>query len=198
MKVNIKEKYLGIYKTVGKIFLPKPAKLVISMFSSDKCLFSPYKEILIKKYGEVDFESNTQPFNFTDYYEEEFGEKLVQKLFSFSTLIEQDELSEIKIETNELENNFRNETIKIDIARTKRKINLDPGYITLTKYILASTKDGPSRIYLGHGINAEITLRYINKSFIPCEFTYPNYKTMNYISFLNSVRKKYKIQLKDN
>jgi len=174
---------------VGKIFLPKLAKLIISMFTSDKCLFDLYKEALVKNFGEVDIESNAQSFNFTDYYEKEFGKNLIQKLFSFSTLIRQDELAEIKIITNSIENN---------ITHSKRKINLDPGYITLTKYILASTKDGPSRIYLDQGIYAEITLRFINKSFVPGdEYTYPNYKTNEYVSFLNSVRQKYKLQLRE-
>ena len=183
---------------MGKIFLPRPAKLIISMFSSDKYLFSPYKEMLIKKFGEIDIESNTQPFNFTDYYKEEFGENLIQKLFSFSTLIRQDELAEIKRITNDLEINFVRENVKKNMPRLKRKINLDPGYITLDKYILASTKNGPSRIYLNQGIYAEITLRFINKSFVPCEYTYPNYMTTEYINFLNSVRQKYKLQLRGN
>ena len=183
---------------MGKIFLPKPAKFIISMFTSDKFLFSLYKEELVKRFGEVDIESNTQPFNFTDYYEEEFGENLMQKLFSFSTLIRQDELAEIKIITNDLENNNIDKNIKKNTTHHKRKINLDPGYITLDKYILASTKNGPSRIYLNQGIYAEITLRFINKSFVPCEYTYPNYKTNEYINFLNSVRLKYKLQLRKN
>ena len=183
---------------MGKIFSPEPAKLIISMITSDKYLFSLYKEILIKRFGEVDIESNTQPFNYTDYYEEEFGENLMQKLFSFSTLIRQDELAEIKIITNVLENNNIDKNIKTNITHHKRKINLDPGYITLNKYILASTKNGPSRIYLNQGIYAEITLIFINKSFVPCEYTYPNYKTCEYIIFLASVRKKYKLQLKEN
>ena len=182
---------------MGKIYLPKPAKLIISIFTSDKCLFSLYKDVLIKRFGEVDIESNTQPFNFTDYYEEEFGKNLMQKLFSFSTLIRQDELAEIKIITNSIENNIENENIKNNMAHNKRKINLDPGYITLNKYILASTKNGPSRIYLKQGIYAEITLRFINKSFVPCEYTYPNYKTNEYINYLNSVRQKYKLQLRE-
>jgi len=183
---------------VGKIFSPKPAKLVISMFTSNKQLFSIYKEALIKKFGEVDTESKNQSFNYTDYYEEEFGENLIQKLLSFSTLIRQDNLAEIKIITNDLEKKNLEKNIKTNIAHNKRKINLDPGYITLNKYILASTKNGPSRIYLNQGIYAEITLRFINKSFISCEYTYPNYKTNEYINFLNSVRQKYKLQLKEN
>ena len=182
---------------MGKIFLAKPAKLIISMITSDKCLFDLYKEELIKKFGEVDIESNAQPFDFTDYYEEEFGKNLMQKLFSFSSLVGMGELAEIKIITNSIENNFKNENIKNNLTHPKRKINLDPGYITLDKYILASTKNGPSRIYLNQGIYAEITLRFINKSFVTCEYTYPNYKTNEYIIFLNSVRQKYKVQLRD-
>lgn len=168
------------------------------MFTSDKSLFNLYKEELIKRFGEVDIESNVQPFNFTNYYKEEIGENLIQKLFSFSTLIRQDELAEIKIISNDLENNNIDKNTKINVTHRKRKINLDPGYITLDKYILASTKNGPSRIYLNQGIYAEITLRFINKSFVPCdEYTYPNYKTNEYINFLNSVRLKYKLQLRD-
>ena len=168
------------------------------MFTSDKNLFVLYKEELVKRFGEVDIESNIQPFDFTDYYEKEFGKKLIQKLFSFSTLIRQDELAEIKIITNSIENDFKNENIKNNVTHHKRKINLDPGYITLDKYILASTKNGPSRIYLNQGIYAEITLRFINKSFVTCEYTYPNYKTSEYINYLNSVRQKYKLQLREN
>ena len=183
---------------MGKISFPKPAKLIMSMFTSDEYLFGQCKDILIDKFGKIDMESNAQPFNFTDYYEKEFGKKLIQNLFSFSTLIRQDELAEIKRITNDLESNFSRNNIKKNISGLKRKINLDPGYITLNKYILASTKDGPSRIYLDQGIYAEITLRFINKSFVPCEYTYPNYKTNEYVNFLNSVRQKYKLQLREN
>ena len=181
---------------MGKLFQPKPAKLIISMFTSDKNMFGLYKEELIKRFGEVDIESNIQPFDFTDYYENEFGKKLIQKLFSFSTLVRQDELAEIKIITNKLENKNIDKNITKNRTHHKRRINLDPGYITLNKYILASTKNGPSRIYLNQGIYAEITLRFINKSFVPCEYTYPNYKTDEYINFLNAVRQKYKLQLR--
>ena len=41
-----------------------------------------------------------------------------------------------------------------------RPLNLDPGYLTLGKLVLASTKDFAHRIYLGRGIYAEVTLYY--------------------------------------
>jgi len=182
---------------VGKIVFPKPVKLILSMISSDEYFINFYKDLLIKKFGKVDLESNIQPFNFTNYYEREFGKDLIQKLFSFDSLIKINKLSEIKKTTNDLENDpIIKENIKKNISLSGRKINLDPGYISLDKFILASTKNGPSRIYLNNGIYGEITLRFINKTFIPCEYTYPNYKTTEYIGYLNSVRQKYKLQLK--
>lgn len=182
---------------MGKINFPKPAKLIISMISSDVYLFNFFKEALIKSFSKVDLESNIQPFNFTNYYEKEFGKDLIQKLFSFDFLIKPDQLPEIKKITNDLENNLIiKKNIEKDISLNRRKINLDPGYITLNKFILASTKNGPSRIYLDNGIYAEITLRFINKSFVPGEYTYSNYKTLEYINFLNKVRQRYKLQLR--
>lgn len=182
---------------MGKISFPKPAKLIISVIVSDIGLFNLFKEKLIKIFGKIDIESNVQPFIFTNYYENEFGKNLMQKLFSFYTPIKQSILPKIKRITNNLENNCINEDVIQNKIFFKRKINLDPGYITLNKFILASTKNGPTRIYLSHGIYAEITLNFINKSFVPCEYTYPNYKTNEYISFLNRVRQKYKLQLRE-
>lgn len=181
---------------MGKIHFSKPAKLIISMIGSDIHLLIFYKEALIKRFSKIDLESNIQPFNFTNYYEQEFGKDLIQKLFSFDSLIKPDQLPGIKKITNDLESNFINKNIKKNIYLPRRKINLDPGYITLNKFILASTKNGPSRIYLNGGIYAEITLRFISQSFIPCEYTYSNYKTLDYINFLNQVRQKYKLQLR--
>ena len=123
---------------MGKIFSPKPVKLVISMFTSGNKIFEVYQKLLIKKFGEVDIESNTQIFNYTDYYEDEFGQNLMQKLLSFSTLIRPEELVEIKTITNDLEKNNITKDINSDINEYKRIINIDPGYISLDKFIPVS------------------------------------------------------------
>ena len=41
-----------------------------------------------------------------------------------------------------------------------RPLNLDPGLLTLGKFMLATTKDQGHRIYLRDGIFAEVTLHY--------------------------------------
>ena len=163
------------------------------MISSKESMFQIYETLLQKNFGQIDGKSCIQPFNFTDYYEKEFGKNLLQKIISFKKLIDSNQLAEIKIITNELENYI----LENDIITNRRNINLDPGYISLDKFILASTKNGPSRIYLQKGIYAEITLRFQNKSFIPNEFTYLNYQSKEYIHFLNSIRQKYKLELRE-
>jgi len=182
---------------MGRIYFPKPVKLVVSIFGSQAILLNYYKDLLIKEFGSVDQESDIQSFNFTEYYREEFGNGLIQKLYSFENLIKPERLSQIKIKTNTLEY-INTDKIKLNNKHYPgpRKVNIDPGYISLDKFILASTKNGPARIYLNNGIYAEITLRFINKSFVPVEFTYSNYKTENFIDFLNKIRQIYKLQLR--
>ena len=82
----------------------------------------------------------------------------------------------------------------------KRKINLDPGYITLAKVVLASTKNYSHRIYLGKGIYAELALLYKNRQFIAMPYTYNDYKDIRYLNMFMKVRdflKKPREQIKE-
>ncbi len=182
---------------MGKIRYPNPTKLIFSIISNQDKLFWEAKKLLVDFFGEIDLESEYQAFNFTNYYRDEMGDQLKQKLISFEKLILPERLSQVKCDSNRWEfllstgsNSFTKEEIK-------RKVNLDPGYLTLHKFILASTKNGPARIYLKKGIYAEITLRFIKKSYHPLEWTYQNYQTESYISFFNKVREVYKKQIKE-
>jgi hypothetical protein len=181
---------------MGEITYPKPAKLIISIISSREELFSEGEKHLINIFGSIDMESEYQSFDFTDYYKNEMGTYLKQKLVSFEKLIIPDKISQIKCDCNalELQLSFDKDN---NAKRKSRKVNFDPGYLTLGKFVLASTKNGAARIYLKQGIYAEITLRYVRKSFRPLEWTYKNYKTDLFINFLNKVREKYKVQLKE-
>ena len=183
---------------MGKILPPNPVKLIFSIISAEDDLFYEAKDLLISYFGNIDMESDFQPFDYTSYYRDEMGDRLKQKLISFQKLILPDRLSNIKIKSNEWElilSNARNDCID-KVLEKKRRVNLDPGYITLNKFILASTKNGPARIYLKQGIYAEITLRFMNSTYNPLEWTYQNYKTELYISFLNSAREQYKREIR--
>ncbi|MBU4128896.1 DUF4416 family protein [bacterium] len=166
----------------------KPAKLIVGMFTNRLGLFEEALKVLEKKYGPVDYKSPLLPFDKTDYYKEEFGKDLKRKFYSFKKLIEAEDLPKVKIFANNLEKKLSEEG--------NRSINLDPGYLTPAKLVLATTKDYQHRIYYGKGIYGEVTLRYKKKSFIPWEWTYPDYRTEEYIEIFNHIRKIYMEQLK--
>lgn len=172
---------------MGKIKQKEKVKLIVGMLSADKKLFEKAVKILIKKYGGVDFESSVIDFKFTNYYQDEMGKNILRKFISFKNLINPENLSKIKIITNKIEEKFLN-------PEGKRLINLDPGYITLGKLILATTKNQQHRVYLQKGIFAEVTLRYKNKTFQSWEWTYPDYRTEKYVKIFNNIRNIYKNQ----
>lgn len=173
---------------MGKVALtPKYAKFFIGFISNDTALFQKVKTILIKKFGPTDIESNILEFNSTTYYNKEMGEGLKRKFLSFNRLVNLEDINITKILSNKLEKKFSIEG--------KRRINIDPGYITLSKVSLLTTKDYYHRIYLGKGIYGEVTLYYKDKTFRPFEWTYPDYKSKDYIDFFNKVREIYALQL---
>ena len=85
---------------------PTKVKLIVGAISNSIDLFKETKDILIKKYGPVDFESPVMDFNQTDYYKSEMGEDLKKIFFSFERLISSEKIKEIKIDTNSIEENF--------------------------------------------------------------------------------------------
>lgn len=160
------------------------AKLIVGMISKNIEFFEKAIAFLEKKFGKIEFESSIFDFNFTNYYEKEFGKNLKRKFVIFKRLVRQDYLARIK-----------NLTIKIEKelpdSAGKRRVNLDPGLLTDSKLVLASTKDFSHRIYLGNFIFAELTLSFQNKTFTPFPWTYPDYKTKDYLDFFNQVRNLY-------
>jgi len=167
-----------------------PVKLIVGMFTAQPELFDVAEARLSAEFGPTDYESEVLPFDTTTYYAAEFGENLHRKFVSFAELIEPGELAGIKLFTNALEMELA--------AGGKRRINLDPGYLSLVKLVLATTKDWQHRIYLGRGIFAEVTLRFQKGSFRPWEWTYPDYRSQEYISIFNHIRWIYREQLRES
>ena len=95
-------------------------------------------------------------------------------------VIDPSTLADIKLLTNDIE--------AIYSQNGKRRVNLDPGYITLAKIVLASTKNYSHRIYLGKGIYAELALFYKNHQFIAMPYTYNDYKDQTYLVMFMKVR----------
>ncbi|HUI45775.1 MAG TPA: DUF4416 family protein [Nitrospirota bacterium] len=172
---------------------PLPVKLFVGMLSPEPELFKACAEILGSEYGPVEYESDLFSWNNTDYYCDEMGENILRKFLFFERVMDPGKLPSVKHFTIGLEKRFA--IFERDSLR--RRINIDPGYVTEAKVVLATTKDFAHRLYIGDNLYGEVTLRYSTKerSFIPHEFTYPDFRTDVYLALFNGVRESLRVAL---
>jgi len=104
-------------------------------------------------------------------------------------LIHPEALVEVKLQTNEIENAY--------LTRGNRRINIDPGYISPERLILATGKNYIHRVYLTKGIYADLTLIFKKGSFRPLEWTYRDYADPEMIGYLNELREAYMEKLRE-
>lgn len=172
---------------MGPISPPSPVKLMVGMLSADQSLMEEAAARLAELYGPIDIVSPTMPFNWTNYYRDEMGERLLRRFVAFERLIQPDEIAAIKLATNLLEEQFA-AALAAAGSGPPRPINLDPGYVSPSKLVLASTKDFAHRIYLADGIYAEVTLAYVRGRWQSHACTFPDYGSGTYDDFLTAVR----------
>lgn len=133
------------------------------------------------EFGEVAQRSKVIPFTHTDYYCKEMGKDLLRQWFVFDKLIKPDVLADLKHHSNEIEKKYLNEN-------AGRTVNIDPGLITMSNLILASTKNYAHRIYIGRGIYGEVTMIFKNHEFRPLDWTYPDYEETVALDFFQDAR----------
>lgn len=174
---------------MGAIRSLRPVNLICGLISNDPDLMKRAVQLLSGWTGPTDAVSEAWPFYSTDYYELEMGENLLKQFFSFERLIDPAQLAHMKVLTNDLEKRIIRDCA---LPETHRPVNLDPGYLTLSKLVLATTKDYSHRLYLREGIYAESTLHFEGGKWIPWPWTYPDYAETRYHGFFEQVRELYK------
>jgi hypothetical protein len=168
---------------VGKPRIPVNVKYFCAITFSDIVLYEKTNKYLEDRFGKIEIISAIYDFKFTKYYFLEMGGNLKKQLLSFEKLCPPDDLPSFKLVTNDIEDRFT--------VDEKRKINLDPGYLSAGKVVLATTKNFDHRIYLGKGIYGDVQLRYRGNKFHTNSWTYPDYRDMKVIEFLARLRKVY-------
>jgi hypothetical protein len=171
---------------------PRPVNLISGLISNDPDLVARAVRMLCEYAGPTDAVSPLWPFDSTDYYELEMGEGLQRQFVSFERLIDPGDLAHQKVLSNELERRIGYEC---GLPAGQRRVNLDPGYLTLSKLVLATTKDYSHRLYLRDGIYAESTLHFENGRWTVWPWTYPDYADARYHAFFEQVRELYKAKL---
>lgn len=122
--------------------------------------------------------SAPMPFEASGYYASEMGTELRKILVAAATPRDPGELAAWKTATNQLEAEYAR--LPKDVGSEhgqQRPLNLDPGYVSQSKLVLATVKDRDHRIYVGDGIFAEVTLRYLRSGWTDNPWTYPDYRT---------------------
>lgn len=173
---------------------PQPVKLICGLLSGDIDLLRRARQLLVRRFGPVDLESDVWSFEETDYYEEEMGPDLKRLFLSFERPSHLDALAGIKHETNAIEEKIAEQCLALEIPRP---VNLDPGYVDLGKLVLATTKDRSHRIYIGQRIYAEVTLHFMNGRWQTWPWTYPDYRRAEYHEFFTRVRERLRAQRRE-
>ncbi len=147
------------------------------------------KHALISRWGKIDYDGHDYLFDVTDYYEPEMGSPLYRRIVSFEELMTPTLLVDMKIACNQVERMLAQNGARI--------INLDAGYIDHHKVVLASAKGAGHKIYLDHGIWADLACRFKGGVFQPFEWSFPDFRELRYQKDLSDIRTIYLEQLKD-
>ena len=169
---------------MGEIQNHKPVMLLLAVTSRyDEGLDWTVQQAE-SRFGPVADVSQRFAFNETQYYLASMGDDLKKQLIVFTTLIDPAEIADIKRLTNEWESAFKS----ANDYEEARPVNIDPGYLTEAKLVLATTKDRDHRIYLRDGIYAEVTLHYRGKRWQSSRWTYDDYQRDDFQEFLTACR----------
>jgi hypothetical protein len=169
---------------MGQVQDPTPVLLIIAASSRYNAALNWGRDRAFDSFGDSALSSPAFDFTETDYYTATMGAGLKKQFFAFERLVDPSQLAGIKRSTNEWEAKYAG----LGLHPEPRPLNLDPGYITPAKLVLASTKDHAHRIYLRDGIYAEVTLSFRGRKWQPLESTYPDYRRDDYQRFFTECR----------
>ena len=157
-------------------------KFFCGILVNDSIDLEQLNQTIEKEYGTVELITEPLDFKETDYYFKEMGNVKRYWIF-FKDLTSLDALADYKILANKIEATY--------LSSTGRDVNIDPGYLTAAKVVLASTKNFTHRIYIGKNMFAEVTLYFKKGSFRDWPWSYADYKSDYGIKLFNNIRKDY-------
>lgn len=177
---------------MGQIREVKPVKFIVGILAISEELLGEARELIGTRLGPIESLSDVWPFTGSQYYAKEMSSALLRQFVSITEPADPAGLVEMKLASNQAELD--------DAAKrsrgSNRAINLDPGYITPAKLVLATTKDYSHRVYLGRDIYAEATLHYHAGTWQAWPWTYPDYAASTYHEFFTQVRSRLLVQLR--
>ena len=164
-------------------------KLIVGFIYPTEEIYREALAIMCEHFGEVELECEQFSFSreFSTYYDEELGGEGLRRIVSFKETVSPDRQAEIKLFTNSVENDFAKRL-------GTRCVNIDPGFLSHGRLMLATTKKTGFRIPLSDGIYTELTLYYARGEWQKLPWTYRDYQSPRVQEFLTKVRKMYLAQ----
>jgi hypothetical protein len=145
-------------------------KLLFAIMYSDSEDLDSVLITLKREFGEILMQGMEYDFNFTTYYENEFGKDLKKRLIIFDKNISKKDLVKVRIRTGEIEEEFS--------ESEKRKVNIDPGYISKTELVLGTMKQRSFKEDLGQGVYAHKVVSFLDQEIEFFRHTFADYKIM--------------------
>ncbi len=169
---------------MGLLAPHRPVLFLCAAFSRHSAALAWGLERAQAAWGPIVLESELFEHRETHYYDSTMGTDLKKVFWAFETLADPALLVERKLQTNAWEVEYQQSAGHPE----PRPLNLDPGYLTEAKLVLASTKDRDHRLYLDRGIYAEGTLFFNRGEWKTRPWTYPDYQRSDYHAFFTRCR----------
>ena len=160
------------------------AKLIIgAIYADPQWLINAISSMQILRW-KIQHQSQVFPFDQTDYYSTEMGEGLKRCFLSIRGLQSLAFSAGWKLKTAEIEQQLS--------SKGKRRINLAPGYLDLSRVVLLSGKEGSHKIYLRNGVWADLVLLKDKGGYRNFPWTFPDIRTGRYDDFFLQLRAEFK------
>lgn len=174
--------------------LPAPSLLFAAVFSRHDAALGWADQELSARWGQIRLRSPRLDHSETRYYETEMGQGLKKQFLVFDGWFDPQRLPTCKLESNSLEM----ELVAAGVFAEQRPVNIDPGYLTLSKLVLASAKDRAHRLYLADGIYGEPCLYFLDGTWHPWPWTYPDYCREDFRAFFVEARELIKSRMSNH
>lgn len=177
---------------MAKTRLVEPVIRMVAIITSQQAVLQWARDQVMQNWGAIAEVAPAFPFEAGGHYANEMGSGLYKTLVALEPFADPADLAEWKTQTNLWEQ----QAAAHFGGSPLRPLNLDPGYITQAKLVLATVKDRDHRVYLRAGIFGEVTLSYIARRWVAHRWTYPDYRTEEVFRFASDCRSRLRARLR--
>ncbi|MBL8993140.1 MAG: DUF4416 family protein [Spirochaetia bacterium] len=177
---------------------PTPGFYTVSIFAPERALCFEAMACFEKRHGKAHLPVCEYSFTHTDYYQDEMGHSLHKILAGFPKLSPRENMADEKLFGIKIEKRFAQKDSGKDPMQNRR-VNIDPGFLSLENFILLTCKNFSHKAYLGKGVFSDLTLIYESKDarYRPLPWSFKDYTEEPVGKYLLELRKKLRESLRE-